>query len=265
MSRVSNIQAEGRRQLRILAASHAVERAQEEHRERYERACRAWCGGEEPAAAAAPWWAAGALGWQLATSPYLGIAQEAPSLQTADVPPAGLIVADPAHWHVAADVLIRAVVFDEMEPGHPSVRALADVLTPVVQAELHRAPGVRSWLLRQERRATRLVPGFPVLHAFPALDAPVVILSLSVLAAAEAVGSGPAGEELAVLSQMLDGAIPGVAGSVVVGALTLSANPLEALAASGAVQPSEVLGASLAVLSALLIAIKTDAATAQIA
>jgi hypothetical protein len=263
MSRVSNFQAEGRRQLRLLAAAHAVDRAQQEHRERYEEACRVWCGGDEPAAAKAPWWTEGALGRRLAASPYLGIAQEAPSLRMADIPPAAAIVSDSVHWHVAADVLIRAVVFDEMDAGHPSVRSLAGVLAPVAQAELRRSPGVRAWLLRQERHPRRLVPGFPVLRAFPALDAPLVIVSLSVLAAIEAVtGSGPAGEELAVLSQALDGAIPGVAGSVVVGVVAQSANPLEALAAVGAVQPPEVLGAGLAVLSALVRLIKTDAASA---
>lgn len=53
------LQAEGRRQLWRLAAGHAVERAQEEHRERYEQACRVWCGGNPPVAAKRPWWAGG--------------------------------------------------------------------------------------------------------------------------------------------------------------------------------------------------------------
>jgi hypothetical protein len=191
-----------------------VDSAQEEHREQYEHACRMWCRGEQPVAARMPWWAGGAFGWQLAASPYLGIAQEAPCLLTADVPPADVIVAHPAHWHVAADVLIRAIVFDGLEPGHRSVRALADVLAPVAQAELHHAPRVRAWLLSQERRAGQLVPGFPLLDAFPVLDAPVTILSLSVLAAADAVAASvSAGEELVVLSRALDNATPGVAGS----------------------------------------------------
>jgi len=263
MSRVSNFQAEGRRQLRWLAATHAVDRAQEEHRERYEEACREWCGGEEPFAALAPWWAEGAIGRRLVESPYLGIAQEAPSLRTADVPPATVIVSDSVHWHVAADVLIRAVVFDEMGAGHPSVRSLADVLAPVAQAELRRSPGARAWLLRQERHPRRLMPRFPVLGAFPALDAPLVIVGLSIRAAIDAVtDSGPGGEELAVLSQALDGAMPGVPGSVVASVLAESANPLGALTILGALQPSEVLGVGLAVLSALVGLIKTDAASA---
>lgn len=256
------LRAEGRRQLWLLAASHAVDRAQEQHRERYEQACRVWCGGEQPAAARTPWWAEGALGQQVAASPYLCIAQEAPCLLAADVPPAGVIAANPAHWHVASDVLIRAVVFDGLQPDHPSVRALADVLAPVAQAELRCAPGVRAWLLSQERKAGQLVPGFPALDGFPVLDAPVTLLSLSVVATAEVVaGSGPASGELAVLSRALDDVIPGVAGSVVADALIQSANPLQVLAAAGAVQAPDVLGAGLAILAALLQLIWADAAS----
>jgi hypothetical protein len=253
---------EGRRQLWLLAASHAVERAQEEHREHYEQACRVWCGGEQPVAARAPWWADGALGQELVASPYLDIAREAPCLLTADIPPASMVVAEPAHWHVAADVLIRAVVFDGLKPDHPSVRALADVLAPVAQAELRHAPSVRAWLLSQERKTGHLVPRPPVLDAFPVLDAPVTILSLSVLAAADAatVGGKP-GEEINVLSRALGNVIPGVAGSVMAGVLSQCANPLEVLAEGGAVQPSEALGAGLSILAALLRLITTDAAS----
>ena len=256
-----SLRAEGRRQLWLLAAGHAVDSAQEEHRERYEQACRIWCGGDEPLAAKRPWWAAGAFGGQLAASPYLEIAQEAPCLLTADVPPASVIVADPLHWHIATDVLIRAVVFDGLEPGHRSVRALADTLAPVAQAELRHAPCIRAWLLSQERNAGLLVPAPPVLDAFPVLDAPVTILSLSVLAAANAVTSSDAdGEEFAVLSRALDNTIPGAAGSVVASVLTQTTNPLEFLAAAEAFEPSEALGAGLKLLATLLRLVTTDAA-----
>lgn len=258
----TNLRAEGRRQLWLLAAGHAVDSAQEEHRERYEQACRMWCGGEEPVAAKRPWWAGGAFGRQLAASPYLEIAQEAPCLLTADVPPASVVVADPLHWHIATDVLIRAVVFDGLEPGHRSVRALADTLAPIAQAELRHAPSVRAWLLSQERKAGPLVPAAPVLDAFPVLDAPVTILSLSVLAAANAVTSGDEdGKEFAVLSRALDNAIPGAAGSVVASVLTQTTNPLEFLATAEAFQPAEALRAGLNLLAALLRIITTDAAT----
>lgn len=136
------------------------------------------------------------------------------------------------------------------------------MLAPVVQAELRHAPGVRAWLLSQERKAGRLVPEPSVLDAFPVLDGPVTILTVSLLASAGAVvGSDTADEELAVLSRALENAIPGVAGSVVASVLTQTTNPLEFLAVAGAFQPSEALGAGLSVLAVLLRLITIDAAS----
>jgi hypothetical protein len=47
-----------------------------------------------------------------------------------------VIAADPAHWNVAADALIRAVVHDGLEPDHPAVRTVLEMLAPVAEAEL---------------------------------------------------------------------------------------------------------------------------------
>jgi hypothetical protein len=86
------------------------------------------------------------------------------------------------------------------------------------------------------------------------------------------VGDNPAPEELAVLSRALDGTIPGVAGSVVAGALIDTArlpdlrelpagvlrqsrpidDPLEILTAVGGVAPGDVLRAGLPVLTELV-------------
>jgi hypothetical protein len=66
---------------------------------------------------------------------YLGEAQEAPSLLTAEVPDATVIAADPAHWNIAVSALIRAVIFDGLTLDHPPVNALLEVLAPIVRAE----------------------------------------------------------------------------------------------------------------------------------
>jgi hypothetical protein len=42
-----------------------------------------------------------------------------------EVPPAATVIAaDSAHWSVAANALIRAVVFDGLSLDHPAVRRL---------------------------------------------------------------------------------------------------------------------------------------------
>jgi hypothetical protein len=100
------------------------------------------------------------------------------------------------------------------------------------------------------------VPGFPI------LDGPLLILGQLILADATraVLGDDVGGEELAVLSRALDGMIPGVAGSVVAETLP-AANPLEAMIASGAVTPAQVLETGLGALSALVKICQTDTAS----
>ena len=234
----------------------AAGRIHREREERYEQACKVWGGGAEPIHARTPWSAHGALGQEFAVDLFLGEAREAPCLATAVVPPAAVIEDDPTHWHVAANVLIRAVVFDGLDTSHPAVSALLDTLAPVAEAELRYWPDIQSWLRSEERQRERPAPGFPV------LDGPVALLSMYILAAAAraVIGSSPGGEELAVLSRELDGVIPGVAGSVVAEVLIRETNPLAALAASGTVQPGHVLGTGLMALRVLIRIFETDAA-----
>jgi hypothetical protein len=165
-------QVEGRKQLRLMAATQAADRVYREREECYAQACKVWAGGTEPIHAPTPSWARGVLGQEFAADPFLGEAQKAPGLATAVVPPAVVIADDPTHWHVAANVLIRA----------------------------------------------------------------------------------------AVLLRALDGVIPGVAGSTVSEVLIREVNPLAALAASGGVQPSDVLGAGLSILQAFIGIFETEAA-----
>jgi hypothetical protein len=242
-------QAEGKRQVRLLAGMQVAERL-------YAQACKVWGGGSEPVQARMPWWAHGALGREFTANPFVAEAQKAPCLATAVVPPAAVIHDDPTHWHVAANVLIRAVVFDGLDAGHPAVSALLGTLAPVAETELRCWPEVQSWLLSEESQRNQPAPGFPV------LDGPVALVAMYVLAAAAGtvIGSNPGSEELAVISRALDDVIPGVAGSVVTEVLIQEVNPLAALAASGAVQPREVLGTGLAALQALIRIFETEAA-----
>jgi hypothetical protein len=224
------------------------------HLERYVMASRAWCGGEQPVPARRPWWAQGPLGRDLLRDMNVAQAQGAPCLLTAEIPNAAVIAADSAHWNLATKVLIRAVVFDGLEIGHPAVGALTTMLAPVIGAELDSREAVRSWLAADHRNR-QPVPGFPV------LDGPLLILSQCVVAKSTraVAGSNPGSEELAVLSRALDGMIPGVAGSVVSESLPCD-DPLEAVIATGVVAPGKLLETGLAILSALVHICQTEAA-----
>ena len=258
-----HLAAEGRRQLRQLVADLAQARYYQERQEQYAEACRAWCDGAEPVPAGMPQWAHGRSGRQFAANPFLAEAQDAPCLATAVVPPAVAITDDPAQWHVAANVLTRAVVFDGLDVDHQAVSALLDALAPIAEAELSYSPAAVAWLRSEERQRTQPPPAFPV------LDGPVSLLSMYLLggAAREVTGGEAGAEEVAVLSRALDGIIPGVAGSIVADAVTNNLNPLQALAASGVVEPSQVLRVGLTVLSTFvgLFEAEADVSTLKVA
>jgi hypothetical protein len=239
---------EGRRQLRLLADMQAQHRIHVEREQQYAQACRAWCGGREPIPAATPRWARGKFGERFAENPFLSEAQNAPCLATAVVPPAAVIVDDPTQWHVAVNVLIRAVAFDGLGTEHPAVSALLGALAPVVEAELRCVPAVLSWLTSGARQRNQAVPNFPV------LDGPLTFLGTYIfrVAALSAADSTPENDEIAVLSRALDGSIPGVAGSVVAEALVRNLNPLQAVTLCGEVQPPDVLRCGLATLAAFI-------------
>lgn len=124
------------------------------------------------------------------------------------------------------------------------------------RAELRAGPAVLAWLATREGQRKKPAPAFPV------LDAPVNFLSYQILAGtAQAVaGRDLAGAEFAVLSRAIEGAIPGVPGSVVAHALTQRPDPLETLVSSGLIRPEDALGAGLAVLSSLVRLFEGDAA-----
>ena len=201
-------------------------------------ALQAWLGDTEPTSAETPSWPQGSLGHRLLAGTRLGEAQDAPSLLTAKLPDAQTIDADPPHWTIATEALIRAVVFDGLSLDHPAVSTLLDILTPVVEDEIDHM---------------RFLDDDEI--GFPVLDGPVLLLGRALAEAAwAAVGDDSLADvddvlELA-LDEALDGAVPDLDGAALVGVFG-SDNPLEILAVEDDVPPKDILPVGLVTLSAI--------------
>jgi hypothetical protein len=156
-----------------------------------------WYGGAEPISAEAPRWPQGSLGDRFLTGTYLGEAQDAPCLLTAQIPDAAVIAADPAHWNIATRALIRAVIFDGLKIDHPAVSMLLEVLAPIAAAELAYGQAVEASLHSFGPDWDETEP------EFPELDGPVFLLGGRALveAAWATVGEDP-------LSEVLGGLLP---------------------------------------------------------
>jgi hypothetical protein len=93
---------------------------------------------------------------------------------------------DPVQWPVAVSALIRAVVFDGLQPDHSDVSAVLDVLAPVAEAELAYEAALERWYAEwadcEENKPE-----------FPDLDGPVFVLGGCALvdAIAAVVGNDP--------------------------------------------------------------------------
>jgi len=122
--------------LQMVAGLEAMTQEMGGHTEREAAARRIWSGGAEPVLAEAPQWAENSLGDRFFGGTFIDRVRNAPSLATAEIPDAAVIAADPAHWNVATDALIRAVVYDGLGLDHPAVRTLLEVLAPIAAAEL---------------------------------------------------------------------------------------------------------------------------------
>jgi hypothetical protein len=120
----------------LVAGLQALVQETDERKEREAAVRRTWSGGAEPVPAEARRWPEGSLGDRFFTGTHLEEARNAPSLATAELPDATVIAADPVHWNVATDALVRAVVFDGLGLDHPAVRELLEVLAPIAEAEL---------------------------------------------------------------------------------------------------------------------------------
>jgi hypothetical protein len=264
----------------LVAGLQALVQETSERKEREAAARRTWSGGAEPVPAEAPRWPEGSLGDRFFVGTYLEEARNAPSLATAQIPDAAVIAADPAHWNVATDALVRAVVFDGLGLDHPAVSKLLEVLAPIAEAELAYRKAADAAMYQIGTDWDEDEP------EFPELDGPVFLLGTCVLVDAvwAAAGEDPLTDVLGVLLPVLDAAVPGVdsqvAADALVGAFSTeyrceqpgddevlggikrhSGDALENLATAGAVPPSDVLPVGLTILSALAQLCRSDSAS----
>ena len=267
--------------MQVLAAgAQAWAQEAKGRQERLAAARRIWCGGAEPVPAQAPRWIEASLGDRFFSGTFLGRARSAPCLATARVPDAAVIAADPAHWNVAAEALIRAAVFEGLGLDHPAVSTVLEVLAPIAEAEVayHEAADAvmyRPWLDWDEDDPE-----------FPEDDGPVFAVGGCALVDAvwAVVGEDPLGDVLGVLRPVLADAVPGVDAQVTADALIgafateyrceqpgdaevlgrikrYGGDALRNLVAAGAVPPADVLRVGLAMLSALTQLCRSDSAS----
>ena len=238
--------------------------------EREAAALPQWHRGAEHVSAETPPWPENSLGDRLLRGTYLGEAQDAPCLLTAQIPDAAVIAANPQHWNIAMSALVRAVVFDGLSLDHPAVSMLLGVLAPIAEAELAYEQATEASLYSIGPYDDDDGPDFPV------LDGPVYLLGERTLVDTvwAAVGDDPLGEVIEVLIPALDGTVPGldarVAVDALIGALADNyrfeqpddlavlerigypgGNVLKNLIGAGAATPADVLPAGLTILSSL--------------
>jgi hypothetical protein len=255
--------------LQIATGLGAMTEKWRQHDERVAAARRAWCGGAEPVPAEMPSWPEDSLGDRFLSGFHVEQARNAPSLLTADVPDAAVIRADPAHWNVAADALVRAVAFDGLRVDHPAVSALLDVLAPVAEAELAYGEVIESPL----HQGWSELQGPSVFDD----DGPVLLIGGFALVGATwaLVGTDSLGAVLPALRSAAEETLAGLDGGAVadalVGALSrhylceqpgdaeilerigrdVPGNALEQLVGTGVVPFGEALRVGLSLLSAL--------------
>src|ERR1019366_7077222 len=253
----------------VVGALQSLVQESQERKEREAAARRTWCGGAGPVPAEVPRWPEGSLGDRFFGGFHLGEARNAPCLATAEIPDAAVIAADPAHWNVATDALVRAVVFDGLGLDHPAVRSLLEVLAPIAEAELAFRKAADAAMYQIGTDWDEDEP------EFPEQDGPVFLLGTCALVDAvwAAVGEDPLTDVLGVL-------LPVLAAAALIGALAseyrceqpgddevlgrikrYSGDALENLATAGAVPPGDVLPVGLTILSALAQLCRSDSAS----
>jgi hypothetical protein len=264
----------------FAAGIQALAQEAEDRQDRLAAAGRTWCGGAEPVPAKAPRWAEDSLGDRFFSGTFLDRARSAPCLATAQVPDAAVIAADPVQWDVAADALMRAVVYDDLGLDHPAVSTLLKALAPVAEAEVayHEAADAAMY--------GSGLDGDDDEPEFPEEDGPVFAVGGCALVDAvwAVVGTDPLVGVLDVLVPVLGDAVPGLDGQLTADALIgafateyrceqpgdaevlerikhYGGDALRNLVAAGAVRPANVLPVGLAVLSALARLCRSDSAS----
>ena len=266
--------------LQMVAGLEAMTQEMGGHTEREAAARRIWSGGAEPVLAEAPQWAENSLGDRFFGGTFIDRVRNAPSLATAEIPDAAVIAADPAHWNVATDALIRAVVYDGLGLDHPAVRTLLEVLAPIATAELAYGEAADAAMYQIGMDWDDDEP------EFPEEDGPVFLLGGCALVDATwaAVGLDSISEVLGVLLPVLADAGPGldahVAADALIGAFAkhyrcelpgdaellerigkVQGDALVNLVRAGAVKPADVLPVGLRLLSALAHLCRSDSAS----
>ena len=266
--------------LQMVAGLEAMTQEMGGHTEREAAARRIWSGGAEPVLAEAPQWAENSLGDRFFGGTFIDRVRNAPSLATAEIPDAAVIAADPAHWNVATDALIRAVVYDGLGLDHPAVRTLLEVLAPIAAAELAYGEAADAAMYQIGMDWDDDEP------EFPEEDGPVFLLGGCALVDATwaAVGLDSISEVLGALLPVLADAGPGldahVAADALIGAFAkhyrcelpgdaellerigkVQGDALVNLVRAGAVKPADVLPVGLRLLSALAHLCRSDSAS----
>jgi len=266
--------------LQMVAGLEAMTQEMGGHTEREAAARRIWSGGAEPVLAEAPQWAENSLGDRFFGGTFIDRVRNAPSLATAEIPDAAVIAADRAHWNVATDALIRAVVYDGLGLDHPAVRTLLEVLAPIAAAELAYGEAADAAMYQIGMDWDDDEP------EFPEEDGPVFLLGGCALVDATwaAVGLDSISEVLGVLLPVLADAGPGldahVAADALIGAFAkhyrcelpgdaellerigkVQGDALVNLVRAGAVKPADVLQVGLRLLSALAHLCRSDSAS----
>jgi hypothetical protein len=257
----------------LLTVLNSLQMMVEENEERRDREAAArwiWSGGAEPVPAVAPPWREDSLGDRFFGGHFLCAAQRAPCLASADIPGAAAIAAHPAHWNVATNALIRAVVFDGLGLDHPAVSTVLEVLAPIAEAELAYGEAADAAMFQV---ATDWDDDEP---EFPEQDGPVLLLGACVLTDAlwAVIGQDSLSEIQGVLLPALRQAVPGLDAQAAVDALygafakhyqcvdpgdaellerigDVQGDALVNLVRSGVVKPRDILPVGLSLLSAL--------------
>ncbi len=254
--------------LKVLTGLHTLVEENKERRKREATARWIWSGGAEPIPAVAPPWREDSLGDRFFGGHFLREAQKAPCLASADIPDAAAIAAHPAHWNVATEALVRAVVYDGLGPDHPAVSTVLEVLAPIAAAELAYGEAADAAML--QIGTDKDVP------EFPEQDGPVFLLGVCALMDAlwAVLGEDSLGEIQGVLLPALREAVPSLDAQAAVDALygafakhyqsdqpsdaellqrigDVEGDALVNLVRAGAVKPRDILPVGLSMLSAL--------------
>jgi hypothetical protein len=260
----------------LASGEQLLERLAKRHQERQDRALRIWCAQAKPVPAKAVRWVTDSVGDRFFSSEFIDRTRYAPSPATTRIPAAAVIAADPAHWEIAVQALIRGMIFDGLGLDHPAMSALLEALAPIAQAELafHEAADAAMYDWDEDE------------PEFPEEDGPVFAIGGCALVDAvwAAVGEDPLTDVLGVMRPALADAVPGVDAQAVadalIGAFAVEyrceqpgdvevleriehhhGDSLRNLVAAEAIMPADVLPVGLTILKALARLCRTDAAS----